>query len=276
MSTEDQSAWDKAIDEIKRPRTLSERIRNKVTRLLPQGLAAQASGDREQRIARVLDDVAAKRPRLRFIQIGGCDGKAGDPIRTHVTARSWRGVVVEPVPENFARLQQTYAGHPDVACVQAAIGATDGTRAFHFIDYSLGADLPEPLPEWAREIGSFDRAHLEKHAALFEGLDRCIATPEVDCLSLPTLMQRAGMSSVDLLHIDAEGADVEILRSIDFAAFTPEIVMFEHFHMSNDELAEMRAMFGACGYEIILGSMNAIARRPPLAAFDFVEPALHR
>ena len=74
-------------------------------------------------------------------------------------------------------------------------------------------------------------------------------------------MDRAGLPFLDLLHIDAEGADVEILRSIDFASVSPEIVMFEHFHMSNAEHAEMRAMFEKCGYELVLGSMNTIARR---------------
>jgi FkbM family methyltransferase len=188
---------------------------------------------------------------------GACDGKAGDPIREHIMNRSWRGVVVEPVPENFRRLQETYRDYGNVTGVQAAVGSEDGNRTFYFIDFNLG----EGLPAWAREIGSFNREHLEKHAALFEGLERYIAQTSVECLSIRTLMDRAGLPFLDLLHIDAEGADVEILRSIDFASVSPEIVMFEHFHMSNAEHAEMRAMFEKCGYELVLGSMNTIARR---------------
>ncbi len=229
----------------------------RVSRFFPKGLAASASRDPERGISLVLDDFARKRSDVRFLQIGSCDGKAGDPIREHIMSRCWRGVVVEPVPENFRRLQETYRNHENVTCVQAAVGSEDGSRTFYFIDFDLG----DGLPDWAREIGSFKREHLEKHAALFDGLERHIGSTSVECLSLPTLMERTGLPALDLLHIDAEGADVEILRSMDFDTVSPEIVLFEHFHMSNPEHAEMRAMFGRCGYELVVGSMNTVARR---------------
>jgi hypothetical protein len=71
MSNEGQSAWDKAVEEMKRPRTLQERVMNKICRLLPKGLAAHVSGDLEQRISLVLEDFASKRSNVRFMQIRG-------------------------------------------------------------------------------------------------------------------------------------------------------------------------------------------------------------
>jgi hypothetical protein len=47
---------------------------------------------------------------LRFIQVGANDGIFGDPLREHILAHKWRGVLVEPQPEIFEQLKANYAG----------------------------------------------------------------------------------------------------------------------------------------------------------------------
>jgi hypothetical protein len=41
-----------------------------------------------------------------FVQIGSNDGTTGDPLRTFTEANDWSGLLVEPVPYVFARLQR--------------------------------------------------------------------------------------------------------------------------------------------------------------------------
>ena len=40
---------------------------------------------------------------------------------------------------------------------------------------------------------------------------------------------------VDVLQIDTEGYDYQVLRHFDFASSRPQVVMFEHRHLSQDD-----------------------------------------
>ncbi|MDP2593822.1 MAG: hypothetical protein Q8P36_00575 [bacterium] len=55
-----------------------------------------------------------------FVQIGAHDGVHGDPIHEYVVKYNLAGVVVEPQPDVFKKLLETYRGTA-VSCVNAAI-----------------------------------------------------------------------------------------------------------------------------------------------------------
>jgi hypothetical protein len=56
-----------------------------------------------------------------FVQIGAHDGKEADPIHDFVRQRHWKGLLVEPQPEAFARLQTHYRDCPGLTFENAAI-----------------------------------------------------------------------------------------------------------------------------------------------------------
>jgi hypothetical protein len=55
---------------------------------------------------------ASTRP-LRFVQVGANDGVYGDPLRAYIERHHWRGILVEPQPDVFARLVENYRGSCD-------------------------------------------------------------------------------------------------------------------------------------------------------------------
>ena len=67
-------------------------------------------------------------PRMTFLQIGAFDGVGEDDLRELVAAHNLRGVMVEPQPTAFARLQETYRNQRQVTLLQAAIAESEGTR----------------------------------------------------------------------------------------------------------------------------------------------------
>ena len=57
--------------------------------------------------------MALKGESLNFIQIGANDGEYGDPLRRFITKYAWRGLLVEPQPAVFAKLQKNYSDHKE-------------------------------------------------------------------------------------------------------------------------------------------------------------------
>jgi hypothetical protein len=50
---------------------------------------------------------------------------------------------------------------------------------------------------------------------------------EIQQRSLNTIIRESGLQNVDVLNIDVEGAELEILSSIDFDVFNPKVICVE-------------------------------------------------
>jgi FkbM family methyltransferase len=193
-------------------------------------------------------------PRMTFLQIGAFDGACEDDLRELVTTHNLRGVLVEPQPGAFARLQQTYRNQKQVTLLQAAIAETEGTRELYC----------QRGP--ASMTASFDRRHLLKHNIP----ERDIVSQTVPCHTVASALRAAGLNQVDLIQIDAEGYDWPIIRSIDFVRTKPRIIRFEYRHMSDRDADACIAHLALNGYRFVLESHDIIAVRvaEPAAAIS--------
>lgn len=247
--------WSSAVKKIKRKRTFFERIVAKLKCALPGPIAKLQQADPDEKIKQELNRFAEANRDVVFLQIGSCDAMAGDPLRELVTKFNWRGFVVEPVPENFERLKTTYKDFPNVTCRNIAVASENGRRTFYYIDAPEGVELPE----WARQIGSLVRSHVEKHSLLQEGIDKYINEIEVETMDPQTLVKSSNNGNIDLLHTDLEGYDLEVLKQIDFATFKPRLILYEDFHMSEKEREEAFQILQPAGYKFIQGGMDVLA-----------------
>jgi FkbM family methyltransferase len=184
-------------------------------------------------------------PEAFFIEIGANDGVKRDHLHDEVLRHGWRGVLVEPVPHVFERLQRNYAGVPGVALENSAISDADGTMTLHHL---APADDGGALPEWYDEIGSFSREHVLRHAGEIPDVEHRLVSITVPVLSYPSLLAKHGVERVDLLLLDTEGHDGTIVRSIDLEAHRPRLIVYEHFHLDASERAAVREGLEAAGY----------------------------
>ncbi|HEX3599215.1 MAG TPA: FkbM family methyltransferase, partial [Lacipirellulaceae bacterium] len=184
-----------------------------------------------------------RNPRLTFLQIGAFDGLGEDDLRGLVIAHNLRGVMVEPQPSAFARLQKTYHDRPHVTLIQAAIAENEGTR-------ELFCKRGE-----ASMAASFDRVHLRRHGIA----EADIVAEPVRCETVETALRAAGLSTVDLIQIDAEGYDWHIIRSIDFTRVRPQILRFEFRNMPASDADECLALLASHGFRFIMEKRDIIA-----------------
>lgn len=256
MSEKSETAdrFRRAVEDSQR-RTLATRLSSHVLRRLPSRVERMLRRAKPSPVARAIAELARSRSDVVFVQIGSCDGRTGDPLYEHVVARGWSGVVVEPVPHNFERLIESYRGVHGVACENVAISDREQVRTFHHVD-TLGRDLPV----WCDHIGSFDRAHLEKHVIMLPELESFIVETQVQCITLAQLLERNEITRIDILHTDVEGFDLQILEQIDFNRYVPELIIYEDLHMSDADRDEATWLLRSEGYTIASDGMNSVAR----------------
>lgn len=170
---------------------------------------------------------------LFFVKIGANDGVTGDPCADILLAdKKWHGLLVEPVPYVFERLAANYSEVERFTLVQGAIGASAGRQVFYYVDRN--ADRAElAFPFSYDQIGSFKREHIAKH--LDGVLIPYITEHAVRVETLSDLLERHNVRKVDLLHIDVEGQDYDVLKSLDFSIWQPTMIFVEHKHVSRKQ-----------------------------------------
>jgi FkbM family methyltransferase len=206
-------------------------------------------------------------PAVQVVQIGSNDGETNEPLRQLLLNRSnWRALFVEPVPYLFDRLTHNYPQDPRFLFENVAI--TDEKAAtFYWVDDSAKRHFSN-LPPWFDQLGSFDRGHITKH---LDGiLEPFILSAPVQCMTLPELLDRHKIRHIGILHIDTEGHDWKVLSQLDLTTNEPDVILYEHRHLSpTDKQSSVR--FLGSRYEIydlgrdyfaIAKATNAITRGP--------------
>ncbi|MFY9287282.1 MAG: FkbM family methyltransferase, partial [Alphaproteobacteria bacterium] len=99
-------------------------------------------------------------PDVYFIQIGAMDGVSYDPIHKHVKKQKWKGLLFEPIPDMFVKLQNNYRDCSGLTFVNAAIADYEG--AIEMMCISEAGMQKAQLTQAALGLSSFlpDRGHL--------------------------------------------------------------------------------------------------------------------
>ena len=200
-------------------------------------------------------EAAAGRPGFFFIQIGAADGCFGDPIHHLVEGHRWRGILVEPLPHLYRQLRETYRHRSDLVLENLAIAAEEGTRTLHRLAES---DRPG-LPPWYQHLGSFHRDVLLKHTLQVPRIGSLLTTEEVRCITYRQLLERHGVTRIDLLHLDVEGSELEILSTAELGRVRPAMILYEHCHLEGGDAEACAELLQAHGYRLVPGERDTLA-----------------
>lgn len=211
------------------------------TRYIPKQLL-------EPSCLRVLDlaDIISRRmvdrgQALTFIQIGAFDGITADPLHRYIGRYGWRGIMVEPQPRAVRELRELYRDNQHVVIMEGAVDRHRGKRILFTVD-SVTA------PTWAAGMASFERGHVEKHEYLIPGLSQMIQEIIVDCILFEDVLEQLNNEDIDVLQIDAEGADAYLLCLFPFERVKPAIIHWEIKNLSVAEREECLDRLFGLGY----------------------------
>lgn len=205
---------------------------------------------------------------MTFLQVGGNDGRTGDPVHRFVENYHWKGIVVEPQKDVFTiGLQQTYGDNQNISLENCAIDRESSERVLYKIGFSNA--------RWATGIASFDRSTLDKlidngyveKMASEEGIslpeDRkdCISEELVLSMTIDQVLEKHGFENVKLLVVDTEGYDGKIIKSINFSRVSPLAIVFEWIHLEPGEYFEVHKFLDLNGYTLTKIGINCFASR---------------
>jgi FkbM family methyltransferase len=192
------------------------------------------------------DDIICRRMfavgrELLFIQVGAFDGVSTDPLRKYIETCGWRGVLIEPQPGPASQLKELYRGSDRLVIMHAAVDDKRGKRTLYTVD-------SENVPAWARGMASFQRDNIVKNSYLVPGVETMIKEITVDCITFDEVMQKIASTQIDLLQIDAEGADGHILSLFPFSRVKPAIVHWESKNLHKNQQEEALDLLSGYGY----------------------------
>jgi FkbM family methyltransferase len=183
-------------------------------------------------------------PVCNFIQVGAYDGISTDPLRRYIGRCGWRGVMIEPQPGPAGRLRQLYRDNANIVVIEAAVESQRMTRTLYTVER-------DGLPEWAGGMASLDRGQILKQDYLIPGIGKFIREVRVQCVSFSEVLEaQPDANQLDLLQIDAEGADGRILSWFPFQRIKPAIVHWEIKKMTKLEQEAVLDLLCSHGYRI--------------------------
>lgn len=141
-----------------------------------------------------------------YVDVGG-----GHPVADNVSfwfyLKGWRGLIVEPQEALAALYAHVRPRDHTVSCLA---GRSRGEVEFHVVDKLHGFSTT------VRE----NAAGAAKFGAGFRTLKKPMRP-------LAELCDEAGLTTIDFLKVDVEGAEAEVLSGMDFSRLRPRVVLVE-------------------------------------------------
>ena len=137
-------------------------------------------------------------------------------------------LLVEPVPYNNQILKKNFLKRSNIFICENAIFSENKIKKFFFVKEESIHKLGK---HWASGIGSFDKQHILNHRnKRFLISEEDIGEIEIEFIDFDKLVQKYQIKSIKDLQIDAEGAEFEILNTIDFTKIDIKKLQFESKH----------------------------------------------
>jgi FkbM family methyltransferase len=148
-----------------------------------------------------------------FVDIGAHAGIANSNTY-YFEQLGWEGVCFEPDPRTYKKLEKNRSCN----LYNCAVGGHEGMEKFiqHPISWVSGLD------------STYHDAHRKQWNVLKEESEKYLI--DVKVVTLNKILEDLGVDTIDFLSIDTEGAEKDILMSIDFDAYHFNIIVIENLY----------------------------------------------
>lgn len=203
------------------------KLKSLLARWLSQAMVVHASLD-------TIFGMAEESTIKSFVQIGANDGIKNDPLYHRILKFEWKGILVEPDSVNFKKLKENYSHLEGLIFENIGIAPENGEMLFYKIK-----NITDQEPGWYDQVGSFDKNTFLKNISYGKGLEHRIISEPLPVIAFDELLEKNHFGTPDLLHLDTEGFDYRILRSIDLGKYPIRMILFESEWMTKPELKEI-------------------------------------
>ena len=162
-------------------------------------------------------------------------------------------LLVEPVPYNYKQLKKRFINLSNIHICTNAIFSAHKISKFYYVNENSISKLGK---HWASGIGSFNKNHILDHRTKrFKIEEKDIDEIEIEFITFDNLIEKYLIESIDKLQIDVEGAEYEILNSIDYKKININSIQFESKHFDGTfkegaKLEEIKKNLISEGYKL--------------------------
>ena len=157
-----------------------------------------------------------REPRRRFIEIGAADGLYMSNTLFLEHCLRWSGVLLDADPNNFRKLLRN---RPSATSIFTSICETRTTRKFaKCYGACSGASR---IADQKGLPNLLDQSNWKKYSQSGVGII------DVPCVPLQDYLDRLSIDHVDWFSVDVEGAELQLLRSINWARFSATAMTVE-------------------------------------------------
>ena len=178
-----------------------------------------------------------------FVELGAFDGvtQCNSILLEKV---GWKGLLIEANPGSYAKCVKS---RPDCLVEQVAcVGADYQDTYIEIVDVGLMSLTPK---------SEFDTEQKEEWLERGEGFaKRARQTLEVPATTLSKVLDKHRIDAIDLLLLDVEGAEVDVLKGIDFSRHAPRQIVAEDAY--SEGVREYLAQFGYGRTKVLLERKN--------------------
>ena len=162
-----------------------------------------------------------------FVEVGALDGFGASNTWFFEKERSWSGLLIEPNPVEFNKRNQ----HPRPNSIFENCAISDVEMNINFLSIEGPCNVLSGIMEF------YNTQHLER---INKELDMYKSYPEghdlysrketipMRAVRLQTLFDKHDLKEIDLISIDVEGAETQVLNSIDFDKMDIKVFLIEN------------------------------------------------
>ncbi|MFM7334320.1 MAG: FkbM family methyltransferase [Tabrizicola sp.] len=155
--------------------------------------------------------------RVFVLQVGAGNGETGLPLLPRFRNDGWSGLLIEPLPQNFAQLEALHHDSDRVAILN--LGISDVSANLPIFSLTPAADARNRRTPRGR--ASLDRRRIASSAVP----DEDVQEAEIPVLRMDIVLEELGIDTVQLLVVNAGGHEEQVLSCCDLAALDPSLIL---------------------------------------------------
>lgn len=156
-----------------------------------------------------------------FVELGANDGISQSNSLYFEKKRNWRGVLVEPTPHNYLLCKKHRSAENRIFC--NACVSFDYKDKYVDIKYANLMSISENLES---DLADKD-SHIQAGKKFFSATEDVFSFGAVAETLTSILKKSNAPSEIDFLSLDVEGAELEVLKGIDFDEFSFKFMLIE-------------------------------------------------
>ena len=180
-----------------------------------------------------------------FVDVGAHDGVSINNSLFFEKNNDWTGINVEPIESVYSKL---IVNRPQCININCAVNNEDG-----FSEFILNKGYTEMISGLKNEFDPRHKNRLSVELSHFGGTTEIVTVPTK---RLETIFTENNVSLVNYLSIDVEGAEFEVIKSINFDKVFIDVIGFENNY--EDQGLIIMNYLKEKGYRLLQKSMDII------------------